>query len=304
MKMILNLTSKNNSEFRYKISKFPDGQQCVDIENANTLRTDILRNREVTIKSRLNDFKDLELIISATASLKELGLNKIDLYIPYLLGGRSDRKFQEGGSNYIKSVIAPIINLQGYNKVTVYDPHSDVAEACINNFEKVTNKDLVEFALIDITNDIYSDDTTIISPDAGSLKKVFDVAQHYNRERVVIASKHRNLSTGEITHTEVPIIESDSNKFVIIDDICDGGRTFIEIAKVILEKRPKEKHNTKIYLIVSHGIFSKGFKELNKYFDGIYTTDSYFDMNNDSFTQQNDNKIHKLNQLNIFTNEY
>lgn len=304
MKMILDLTSENNTEFRYEISKFPDGQQCVYIENANTLRTDILRNREVTIKSRLNSFKDLELIISATASLKELGFSKIDLYIPYLLGGRSDRKFKEGGSNYIKSVIAPIINLQGYNRVTVYDPHSDVTEACINNFKKITNKDLVEFALKDITNDVYSDDTTIISPDAGALKKVFDIAKHYDRDRVVVASKHRNLSTGEITHTEVPIIESDSNKFVIIDDICDGGRTFIEIAKVLLQKRPKAIYNTKIYLVVSHGIFSNGFKELNKYFDGIYTTDSYFNMNDDSFTFQNDNKIHKLNQLNIFTNEY
>ena len=32
---------------------------------------------------------------------------------------------------------------------------------------------------------------------------------------------------------------------------------------------------SKVSLYVSHGIFSKGFKDLNAYFDGIYTTNSW-----------------------------
>ena len=31
------------------------------------------------------------------------------------------------------------------------------------------------------------------------------------------------------------------------------------------------------FLVVSHGIFSKGFSELSKYFEGIYCTNSYSD---------------------------
>jgi ribose-phosphate pyrophosphokinase len=60
---------------------------------------------------------------------------------------------------------------------------------------------------------------------------------------------------------------------VIVDDICDGGRTFTEIAKAIRTQVP----NARIYLVVTHGIFSAGFEELEKYFERIYTTNSYKD---------------------------
>jgi ribose-phosphate pyrophosphokinase len=50
---------------------------------------------------------------------------------------------------------------------------------------------------------------------------------------------------------------------VIVDDICDGGRTFLEIAKTIRsKKRNISIFGDKIYLVVTHGIFSAGFDEL------------------------------------------
>jgi len=39
-----------------------------------------------------------------------------------------------------------------------------------------------------------------------------------------------------------------------VDDICDGGRTFIESAGLLREAYPEAD----IHLYVSHGIFSKG----------------------------------------------
>jgi ribose-phosphate pyrophosphokinase len=292
--MILNLANIEDSDIEYQLNQFPDGQQSVDITGLHIDKT------YAKIKSRLRNFGDLEVIISATASLRELGIEKIDLFVPYFLGARSDRKFVDGGSNYIKDVIAPIINIQNYNTVTVLDPHSDVLEACIKNFKSISNQGFVTWAFGNFSNDIYSEDIEIVSPDAGALKKVFKNAKELEHESVIVAQKVRNLSTGEITHTEVPLLDNDRNKFVIIDDICDGGRTFIEIAKVILDKRPKDKYDTKIYLVVTHGIFSKGFKELNKYFDKIYTSDSYVDVNSDYFSLRNDNKLHKVKQLKIF----
>ena len=49
----------------------------------------------------------------------------------------------------------------------------------------------------------------------------------------------------------------------------------------------------KIYLIITHGIFSKGFEELSKYFDGIYCTNSYSEIDSEG---RNIN----LKQLNVF----
>jgi ribose-phosphate pyrophosphokinase len=97
------------------------------------------------------------------------------------------------------------------------------------------------------------------------------------------------MASGKIIRTEVPGLndEPGQKNFIIIDDICDGGRTFVEIAKAIRDVRSKEIFKDKIYLVVTHGIFSAGFEELEKWFDGIYTTNSFKDIENDLVNQVN-----------------
>jgi ribose-phosphate pyrophosphokinase len=279
----LDLTSLENSNIKYKISKFPDGQQSITLDKPLITQ----RLSMVLIKSRLNSFKDLELIITANQCLREFGIDDVNLYTPYFLGGRSDRKFGEGQTNYLKNVICPIINSQKFNKVVVMDPHSDVLEACLDNFVKIGNFELVEFAL----DNINDKNVTLISPDAGAFKKIFDVATKFSIENIITATKVRDMKTGNILHTDVPGIDQHNDvKYVIVDDICDGGRTFIEIAKTIHNVRP----TAKIYLVVTHGIFSAGFKSLFEYFEGIYCTNSIDDIDETSFAGE------KVKQLNIF----
>jgi ribose-phosphate pyrophosphokinase len=319
----LNLVNPNDIfTFKYEISRFPDGQQSLRLVEGGYNTFQSLRDSDqahgIMIKSRLNTFSDLELIICATQALKEVGVKNIELYIPYCIGARSDRKFMEGGINYVKTVIAPIINSQGYNKVTILDPHSDVLEACINNFEKEDNIDLVSFAFKDyfLSKGFKTwspknfDNVCLVSPDAGALKKVFHVAEKIGyKGEVVIASKHRDLETGKIDYTNVPMSVHDADKDVfIIDDICDGGRTFIEIAKAVDEVRKlsssvKREHYGKNYLIVTHGIFSAGFDFLVQHFDGIYCTNSVKDVRDgtivDTFSRHK--TIHSLvKQQNVF----
>ena len=277
----LDLTSLENSNIKYKISKFPDGQQSITLDKPQITQ----RMSMILLKSRLNSFKDLELIITANQCLREFGIEDVNLYVPYFLGGRSDRKFGEGQTNYLKNVICPIINSQKFNKVVVMDPHSDVLEACLDNFVKIGNFELVQFAL-DSIND---KNLTLISPDAGALKKIFDVAAKFEIENVVTASKVRDMKTGDIIRTELPTMNLDGiNHIVIIDDICDGGRTFVELARAI-----REITNLPIYLVVTHGVFSAGFNELQKHFTNIFTTNSIVDRyDTDGFVKQ----------LNVFNN--
>ena len=268
---------------RYKISKFPDGQQSINLDFIHL-------EDEVKISSRLNDFKDLEVILCATASLRNIGVKTIHLYVPYFLGARSDRQFTDGGINYLKDVICPIINSQNYETVTIVDAHSDVLEACIHNYRKIDNITLVKFALTDIDNTNGAREKLIlVSPDAGALKKMYHVSEFFKIENMVIANKHRDIKTGKITHTEVPGLtqEPGSKNFVIIDDICDGGRTFLEIAKTIRKEREDSVFNDKIYLVVTHGIFSAGFLELRNWIDGIYCTNSVKDVDNELVKQLN-----------------
>jgi ribose-phosphate pyrophosphokinase len=274
----LNLAYPENSDIKFHINSFPDGQQSIDILDLNRVK-----GENIKIYSRIRSFRDIELIIGANQALRQLGANSVSLYVPYFLGSRSDRKFKEGGSNYLKSVIAPIINSQNFDCVLTLDPHSDVLEAVLNNYEKIDNRLLVKSALTAIDNKNDAQDRIIlVSPDGGALKKIYDVAEHFKIPNVITATKHRDITTGKITHTEVPLSDNikanrmhyHGCKFVIIDDICDGGRTFIELAKAILDKVP----DAKIYLIVTHGLFTSGFGELNEHFEKIFTTNSYADV--------------------------
>jgi len=284
MAELLNLVNPEDQlSCKYEISKFPDGQQSVRIIENNHDTFESIRNQNygIKIKSRLNDFRDLELIICATQALREIGVKTICLYIPYCIGGRSDRKFQEGETNYIKNVIAPIINSQGYEKVIIMDPHSDVLEACINNFEKIDNLKVVQESLFKhwiSDGKIISDMSNIVflSPDAGALKKVHKVADNFQAKYdVVVCTKHRDVN-GKLSKTTVPLTEELMDKdLFIVDDICDGGGTFINIARIIKEN---EQFKGRIYLIVTHGIFSRGFEDLAEYFNGIYTTNSISDV--------------------------
>jgi len=277
--LTLNLVNSEKSDIKYKISQFPDGQQTVDLVEWDKLNR---YNDGVKVTSRLNSFKDLELIICAVQAIRNLDESReIALHVPYFVGARSDRKFVQGGVNYLKQVICPIINSLNLSLITVLDPHSDVLEACLNNYEKLDNHLLVKYALAAIDNKNGAKDRIcLVSPDAGAYKKIFDVAKKFEIERVITANKVRDMKTGKILRTEVPTLDQHADlKYVIIDDICDGGRTFTELAKAIKDSRP----TAKVYLVVTHGIFSAGFDDLSKLFEGIYCTNSYREIADDEY---------------------
>lgn len=284
----LNLVDPAKSDIRYKISNFSDSQKNIVLEYDKWYPS-------IRIISRMS-WNDLQTIICAVHALRNSGIKTIELYVPYFLGARSDRQFENGSAHYLKDVICPIINSLNLNAVTVMDPHSDVLEACLDNFYKENNFDLVKFALTDIDNrNDARERITLVSPDAGAFKKIFDVAKHFDIDKIVTATKVRDLKTGHIKHTEVEIKDTNPDmKYVIVDDICDGGRTFIELAKAIKKVKP----TAKIYLVITHGIFSAGLFDLSAYCDRVYCTNSVKDIQADESSDYTVNKEF-LKQLNI-----
>jgi len=318
---ILNLVNPEQSEIKWKPSKFPDGQQQITIEkyspdveiwgdSPDTMGMKPIYNNQVQIKSRLNNWLDLELIYCAVASLRELGVKEIHLYVPYILGARSDRKFEEGSNNYLKDVICPVINLLKLDSVTCIDPHSNCLEMGIKNFKKIDNEKLVRWAItgsrettkdsINPETDDTLNDFILVSPDAGASHKIYKLAEQIGYKGDIITCSKERDDNGKLTLVNVPLRYNqfkNGNDIIIIDDICDGGATFINIAKEIKIKDINNK--AKIYLIVTHGIFSKGFNELAQYFDGIYCTNSYSELSKDwKYTDAGVGELVK--QLNIF----
>ena len=257
---------KINEEYiPLKVINFPDGQNDIKIEK------DIFTRYPAQIISTFNNFQDLEIIFSLTSCLRRLGIKEINLYIPYLLGSRSDRQFEKGGSSYLKDVVCPLINLQNYNEVKVYDVHNSVmTDACLNNLLIEDNSKLVSWAIANIG------DCTIVCPDEGASKKIYPLLNKIGYQNELIICSKKRETDGSISKTTILEYSDTLEKnIVIIDDICDGGRTFIEIVKKL-----QVGYEADFYLIVSHGIFSKDFEELSQYFKGIFCTNSIKEINN------------------------
>ena len=294
---ILNLVYPDKSEIKFNKNCYPDGQNNLVISSYSIaeIKT-ILENNTlpVQIKSRLNNWLDLELITCAVAALRELGVEEIHLYTPYIIGARSDRKFEEGGNNYLKDVICPIINSLNFKTVTCIDPHSDVLEACIKGFRKESNLDLVKWVFMNHPQNTKPvEDFILVSPDAGASKKIYKLAEQIGYKGDIITCSKDRDKDGKLTKTVVPTNSNFIGKdVIIIDDISDGGATFTNIAKESAKQYPALK-NPKIYLIVTHGIFSKTFGELSQYFDGIYCTNSYKDIKGEASPEF-------VKQLNVF----
>lgn len=243
-----------NTEEGVKLTLFPDNQPSV------TVTQEIAPEDRITLTVSLtNANRVLNMLQIANVIDRKKGI-KSRLCIPYLMAARSDRVFAEERSFDLK-VICELINSMNFEHVLLLDPHSDVAPALINNSYVITNQFLVE--------EYKQENAVLIVPDAGAAKKAHEYQKwNPNIKEIVHCVKHRNIETGALEKIEVlePGTCTDRN-CVIIDDLCDAGGTFIGIANQI-----DYKHLT---LIVTHGLFTKGFKELDKAFDEIISTNSY-----------------------------
>lgn len=270
--MILNL-DKNFSPFgnekiiNFQSFTFSGGEPHIKIQS------DFDTNEAVTITHRLNSFNDLGLLCVTVDALRRMDVKIINLFIPYFPAARQDRVMIPGEPLSVK-VYADILNAMNLNRVTVFDAHSEVTPALVNNCEVIPNHKFIAEVLKTIGSNV-----KLISPDGGALKKIYKVSEFLGGIEVVECSKSRDVKTGKLSGFKVYNDDLQGMNCLIVDDICDGGGTFIGLAEEL-----KKKNAGKLFLAVSHGIFNKGFDDL-KCFDGIFTTDSFRDFEGEEVSQ-------------------
>lgn len=187
------------------------------------------------------------------------------IIIPYLPYGRQDRVTQSWESFSLK-VMAKLLNDTCFKKIITYDCHSPVTPALIDKLQEVTQAEIFKLHHGEFFLNIINE-SVLIAPDAGAAKKIYDVAKVFNRP-VIVAEKVRNTATGEITATRVHCNPTGGSA-LIVDDICDGGKTFTELARIL-----KIKGFEKVYLYVTHGIFAHGLQVFDGLIDHIFTTNT------------------------------
>lgn len=111
---------------------------------------------------------------------------------------------------------------------------------------------------------------TLLFPDQTSYERFKPHLEQYGEGKAhVVCGKKRNQDTGEITDHVIPSV---SGRVLVVDDLCDGGATFRNVARE-LDKDPNN-----LDLFVFHSIFSnkQNYHELSNAYGTIYTTNSYF----------------------------
>lgn len=189
--------------------------------------------------------------------LNSCRFNIIDLQLPYVPYARYDRRMKKVDSQSLK-VFSKIINSLNFNRVTVSDAHSDVVENLIDRCFVDTQRDILKFFDIDMKKYDY-----IVSPDQGASKKIKAISELL-KIPVIHCNKSRDNSD-QITETSVYDEVPEGSNLLVIDDICDGGRTFIEVAKAL-----KAKGASEVDLYVTHGIFSYGIEVILEHIDNIH----------------------------------
>lgn len=277
--MILNLDQNfkplEGAEIEFQSFMFSGGEPHIKIKSPLTPEAGF-----VDVTHRINSFNDLGLLCLAADALKRMETELGNLVIPYFPAARQDRVMVKGEPLSVK-VYADIINTLGFKKVIVLDAHSEVTPALITNCEAVLNHNFIK----KVTEKIGSN-VKLISPDGGALKKIYKVSEFLGGVEVVECSKSRDVKTGKLTGFKVYTDDLGGQDCLIVDDICDGGGTFIGLADEL-----KKKNAGKLYLAVTHGIFSKGFDELENCFTHIFTTNSFKELSHNSLTQINVKEI-------------
>lgn len=218
---------------------------------------------QVMITQRVKSFNDMGFILLAHDALTRMGVKHLELFIPYFPAARQDRLMVTGEPLSVK-VMARIINSMELQRVQIFDPHSEVTPALIENAEVISNYGFVQ----EVAKTL--DEFCLVSPDGGALKKIYGIAQHLGGIEVIEGSKVRDVATGALKDFKVYAEDLSGKTCLVVDDICDGGGTFIGLAKEL-----RRLGAEKLVLAVSHGIFSKGINELNKYYDEIFCTDAF-----------------------------
>ena len=223
---------------------------------------------DVLVTARIvssDDIMSIMLVADALDRIREV--KRKSLYLPYMPYARQDHIVAAGEALSLK-VIARMINSCNWDRVGVFDPHSDVTAALIERVEVTSNLKLVKRVLDGKSN------YWMLSPDGGAFKKVGKLADELGYDRqVIVCGKVRDPRPeykGRIMGMHVPEMDYQGLDVYMIDDIIEGGRTFIGIAQEL-----RKRNAGKIYLIISHPVLSWGDTEVAKHLDGIFTTDSF-----------------------------
>lgn len=249
---------------------FPAGEAHIKREDRRALEPVEIAVLQPSAASLHDDLFHLAMwndyLLMENADSPPEGPSKRVVLIPYFPGARADR-----GQPFGLGVYATFIRDLELDQIVIFDPHSGMTGDTLH-----TAADKLSFVY---PHDVLARQTAyagIIAPDKGAVRRAQAVADKMGIP-LYTAEKTRNFETGKLSGYALDM-PSDSvskhltERFLVVDDICDGGGTFMLLSDAFRKLRPQGG----LDLYVSHGVFSgKAFDNLKSGYDMIATTNSY-----------------------------
>lgn len=187
--------------------------------------------------------------------------NNVELVLKYFPYARQDRVCKTGESFALDVFCQMLKQLGHFGTLTTWDLHSSVSERLITcDYFELNHVGQQEVAkALPLFN-------FLIAPDKGAVGKVKLHKQVVTLRADAIFFEKQRVDGGII----YPSVSTNlyEGTACVVDDICDGGETFLQLGKMLNQTQP----NLKLSLYVTHGVFSNEnkFKELLKIYDTIY----------------------------------
>ena len=227
-----------------KVEHFPDGTQYIKFP---VFPDDPLRNSDVSPNDILWKYESDEEMFTLSCIVdwirRRVGYRPIlNLRMPYLPNARMDR-IKNPDENFSLRVFANFINSLKFDSVHVFNAHSNVSEALINNLHNELPDTDVEIAIQKY------DPGVIFFPDEGACKRYSDLYPiKVHSFPVIFGIKKRDWHTGNIIGLDViSDVDLTGERVLIVDDICSAGGTFKFSAMKLKEMGAKD-----VGLYVSH----------------------------------------------------
>lgn len=252
----------DDNEWEFETLTFSGGEEHIQLSERKSYPG------SVEVIAKIHNSKDLMQMIMVLDAVKSNYPDVfLDLHMPYFPYSRQDRVCATGQAN-AKNRLLKIVTDDLADCITTWDLHS-------RNGETDQSTKIFNIRLCDIVAEsgfTIPKSNIIVTPDKGAIERAEQVAE-INDNPLIQLDKKRNPSNGHIEGMQLasnPDVKIKGKTCWIVDDICDGGYTFVLAAKLLRELGAKE-----ITLLVTHGIFSKGLSVFDGLIDTVMSTNSF-----------------------------
>jgi ribose-phosphate pyrophosphokinase len=235
-------------------TRYPSGERHVELRGG-------LGAGERPLAAGVRDFNDVAELVLVDGLLRDRGYDP-RWVAPFLPFARDDRRRSAADAFELGLALELLRGV----RVCCVDPHSDVLGSWVSHVRQPEVLRVAVEAYPALAGCV------LAAPDAGATKKAEAGADAAGMD-LVRCSKRRDPRTGALSGFDVggptPVAGRD---VLLVDDICDGGGTFVGLAAAL-----REAGASRVDLLVTHGLFTKGLGGLAEVLGAVYTLDCYLD---------------------------